>query len=193
MNTFMSAPIKCLKYSTRGLVTTWAGLLHQVRAMGPPLDNDASVAAHLLRLRDPATGERLSDALLAGEFGMFFTAGLETSGNAISWTLCVSPYPHPCSSLPHHAIACPASKRACKVCCMPQLLHCNGAGTSFRSIQGWRPSWRQSWTRRACWSRASGQSREDWSTQTWDASPTCPGSARWGQILKCPMRVCQGH
>ena len=54
---------------------------------GEPRADDVSIAAHLLRLRDPATGQPLPDALLAGEFGMFFSAGLETSGNAISWTL----------------------------------------------------------------------------------------------------------
>jgi cytochrome P450 len=45
------------------------------------------VAAHLLRLRHPRDARLLSDEVLAGEFGMFFTAGLETSGNAITWTL----------------------------------------------------------------------------------------------------------
>ncbi len=59
----------------------------QVKARGEPAPGDATIAAHLLRLRDPATGGPLIDELLAGEFGMFFTAGLETSGNAISWTL----------------------------------------------------------------------------------------------------------
>ena len=46
-----------------------------------------SIAAHLLRLRDPATGQPLPDDLLAGEFGLFFSAGIESAGNAISWTL----------------------------------------------------------------------------------------------------------
>ena len=49
-----------------------------------------TVAAHLLRLRDPVTNEPLPDDLLAGEFGVFFGAGVETSGNAISWTVCVA-------------------------------------------------------------------------------------------------------
>ena len=59
----------------------------QVKARGELRADDVSIAAHLLRLRDPATGQPLPDALLSGEFGMFFSAGLETSGNAISWTL----------------------------------------------------------------------------------------------------------
>jgi fatty acid synthase len=61
--------------------------LVQIKEKGPLQDDDNSVAAHLLRLMDPATGRRLSDDVLTGEFGMFFTAGLETSGNAITWTL----------------------------------------------------------------------------------------------------------
>lgn len=47
----------------------------QVRARGPVQDRDCSVAAHLLRIRDSKTGAALTDDLLAGEFGMFFTAG----------------------------------------------------------------------------------------------------------------------
>lgn len=58
-----------------------------MKARGEPAEDDVTIAAHLLRLRDPVTKQPLSDELLAGEFGMFFTAGLETSGNAISWTL----------------------------------------------------------------------------------------------------------
>jgi cytochrome P450 len=58
-----------------------------VKARGEPVAEDVSIAAHLLRLRDPKTGQPLPDNLLAGEFGMYFSAGLETSGNAISWTL----------------------------------------------------------------------------------------------------------
>ena len=41
----------------------------------------------LLRVKDPATGQPLPDDLLAGEFGLFFSAGIESAGNAISWTL----------------------------------------------------------------------------------------------------------
>ena len=52
-----------------------AGFCTQARARGDVRDSDNSVAAHLLRIRDPKTGQELSDKLLAGEFGMFFTAG----------------------------------------------------------------------------------------------------------------------
>ena len=58
-----------------------------MKARGEPRADAVSIAAPLLRLRAPAPGQPLPDALLAGEFGMFFSAGLETSGNAISWTL----------------------------------------------------------------------------------------------------------
>ena len=61
----------------------------QVKARGEPGPDDVSIAAHLLRLRDPTTGQPLPDDLLAGEFGLFFSAGIESAGNAISWTLCV--------------------------------------------------------------------------------------------------------
>ncbi len=63
--------------------------MHQVKARGEPKDEDVTIAAHLLRLRDPATGKPLPDELVAGEFGVFFAAGIESAGNAISWTLCV--------------------------------------------------------------------------------------------------------
>ena len=48
----------------------------QVRARGPVRDSDHSIAAHLLRIKDLETGAGLSDDLLAGEIGMFFTAGM---------------------------------------------------------------------------------------------------------------------
>ncbi len=66
--------------------------MRQVKARAEPGPEDVSIAAHLLRLRDPATGGPLPDALLAGEFGVFFAAGIESAGNAISWTLCVTYY-----------------------------------------------------------------------------------------------------
>jgi hypothetical protein len=59
----------------------------QVKARGEPEEDDVSVAAHLLRLHDPDTGRPLPDGVLAGEFGLFFSAGIESAGNAISWTL----------------------------------------------------------------------------------------------------------
>lgn len=62
-------------------------LVDEVKARGPPTEDDPSIAAHLLRLRDPDTGLPLPDDLLTGEFGVYFTAGIESAGNAMSWTL----------------------------------------------------------------------------------------------------------
>ena len=58
-----------------------------MKARGEPAEEDVSIAAHLLRLREPLSNEPLPDDLLAGEFGLFFSAGIESAGNAISWTL----------------------------------------------------------------------------------------------------------
>ncbi len=62
-------------------------LVAEVKARGTPSKDDPSIAAHLLRLTDPDTGMPLSDDLLIGEFGVYFTAGIESAGNAMSWTL----------------------------------------------------------------------------------------------------------
>ena len=62
-------------------------LLHEVKAQGPVRDDDVSIAAHLLRLVDPATGQPIPDDLLAAEFGVYFAAGIESAGNAMSWTV----------------------------------------------------------------------------------------------------------
>lgn len=70
-------------------------LLDEVKARGPPAACDVSIAAHLLRLRDPASGQPLSDDILAGEFGVFFAAGIESAGNAMSWTLSATHSPLP--------------------------------------------------------------------------------------------------
>lgn len=62
-------------------------LLEVVRARGPLADDDLSIAAHLLRIRDPATGKGLTDEQLAGEIGLFLFAGFETTGEGAA--LCV--------------------------------------------------------------------------------------------------------
>lgn len=43
------------------------GLLADLRARGPPADDDTSIAAHLMRIRDPATGKPLPDEQLLPE------------------------------------------------------------------------------------------------------------------------------
>ena len=64
-----------------------AGLLAEVRARGEPAPADATIAAHLLRIRDPATCRALPDDRLAAEIGVFFTGGFETTGHTIAWAL----------------------------------------------------------------------------------------------------------
>ena len=62
-------------------------LVAEVKARGPPAADDESIAAHLLRLRDPSDGDKpLDDAALANEFGVYFAAGIESAGNAMTWT-----------------------------------------------------------------------------------------------------------
>ncbi len=62
-------------------------LVAEVKARGPPSADDESIAAHLLRLRDPSRGDApLDDAALANEFGVYFAAGIESAGNAMTWT-----------------------------------------------------------------------------------------------------------
>ncbi len=64
-----------------------AALLAEVRARGKPAPGDVTIAAHLLRIRDPATGAPLPDDRLAAEAGVFFTGGFETTGHTIAWAL----------------------------------------------------------------------------------------------------------
>ena len=63
-------------------------LVAEVKARGPPAADDESIAAHLLRLRDPRNSDQpaLDDAGLANEFGVYFAAGIESAGNAMTWT-----------------------------------------------------------------------------------------------------------
>ena len=62
-------------------------LVAEVKARGPPPESDVSIAAHLLRLTDPSTGKPMEDDLLASEFGVYFAAGIESAGNAMTWTM----------------------------------------------------------------------------------------------------------
>lgn len=62
-------------------------LMQEVKGRGPVKEDDMSIAAHLMRLKDPSTGQPLADDLLAAEFGVYFAAGIESAGNAMSWTV----------------------------------------------------------------------------------------------------------
>eukprot|EP00884_Botryococcus_braunii_P017299 jgi/Botrbrau1/4252/Bobra.0044s0047.1 len=62
-------------------------LMKEVQLRGTPSPTDRSIAAHLMRLEDPATRRPLPDARMAAEFSGFLLAGAETTGHTISWTL----------------------------------------------------------------------------------------------------------
>ena len=62
-------------------------LLLQIKARGPPAESDRTLAAQLMRLREPKTGEPLSDDLLHAQIAIFFWAGYETSGNTMAWAI----------------------------------------------------------------------------------------------------------
>ena len=62
-------------------------LLAEIKAKGPLHESDVSVAAHLLRIVDPKTGQPLPDDRLAAEIGVLFTGGFETTGHTIAWAL----------------------------------------------------------------------------------------------------------
>lgn len=62
------------------------GLVKEIQARGPPKDDDPTLAAHLLRIRD-ASGNPLSQDKLASEIAFFLIGGFETTGHTISWAL----------------------------------------------------------------------------------------------------------
>lgn len=62
-------------------------LLQEIKGRGPLKDSDVSVAAHLLRITDPATGKQLPDDRIAAEIGVLFTGGFETTGHTIAWAM----------------------------------------------------------------------------------------------------------
>ena len=62
-------------------------ILSDVKAKGPVDDSDMTVAAHLLRIRDPKTGQPLPDDRIAAEIGVLFTGGFETTGHTIAWAV----------------------------------------------------------------------------------------------------------
>jgi hypothetical protein len=72
----------------------------KLKARGPPADDDDSLAAHLLRIRDPGTGQLLSDDWLLPQISVMFWAGFDTTGNTMAWTLyCISQHPEVLSTI----------------------------------------------------------------------------------------------
>ena len=66
----------------------------QMRDKGPPRDDDESMAAHLMRIKDPTTGQPLADEWLLPQVSVLFWAGFDTTGNTMAWTLyCISQHP----------------------------------------------------------------------------------------------------
>lgn len=65
-----------------------------MKARGPPSEEDSSIGAQLMRLRDPRSGEPLADEYLLPQITVLFWAGFDTTGNTMAWTLyCVSQHP----------------------------------------------------------------------------------------------------
>ena len=62
------------------------GVLQKLRQVDPEsLGN--TIAGQLLRLRDPGTGQQLSDEMVMPEIGTMFLAGFETSGHTEAFAL----------------------------------------------------------------------------------------------------------
>ena len=77
----------------------------QIKDRAPPADDNDSMAAHLMRIQDPTTGQLLSDELLLPQVSVLFWAGFDTTGNTMAWTLyCISQHPQVLSIL---AAFCP--------------------------------------------------------------------------------------
>ncbi|EFN57493.1 hypothetical protein CHLNCDRAFT_34731 [Chlorella variabilis] len=71
----------------RALQQHMRGVLREIRSRGPPADGDESIAAHLMRLKDPHTGQPLADDRLLPEIATFFVAGTDTTAHTMTWTL----------------------------------------------------------------------------------------------------------
>ena len=61
-----------------------------VRMAGPPAEDDESIGAQLLRIKD-ADGRPLPDERLLPHIAMFFFAATDTTGHTMAYTLCAHP------------------------------------------------------------------------------------------------------
>ncbi len=92
-------------------------LLDGIKAR-PPAPH--TIAGHLLRIVDPATGQLLSDERLLPEVSVLFMAGMETTGHTASWALfLVSEHPE-VGAQP--GVQKDVAASACMLC-MPCQLH----------------------------------------------------------------------
>jgi len=99
--------------------TTLMQVLVQVKAKGPPSEEDSSIAAQLMRLQDPKTGKLLADKYLLPQISVLFWAGFDTTGNTMAWTLfCISQHPEVGSQLPT----------------LPTVFDCPAFGITFKPL-----------------------------------------------------------
>eukprot|EP00884_Botryococcus_braunii_P021100 jgi/Botrbrau1/7674/Bobra.0159s0116.1 len=63
-----------------------SGVLDQVLARGTPAHDDVSVAAQMVRIRDPQ-GNPLSYTSMQAQLNTLFHGGYDTTGNTMAWTL----------------------------------------------------------------------------------------------------------
>ncbi|CAK0784537.1 hypothetical protein CVIRNUC_007741 [Coccomyxa viridis] len=68
------------------VLTVMRNLLQEVHDRGAPDPRDESLAAHLMRVRDP-DGRLLAHARQWSELSIFFYAGMETTAHTIAWCI----------------------------------------------------------------------------------------------------------
>lgn len=75
-------------------------LFQEIVSKGPPSDDDFTIGAQLMRIRQKAG---ITDERILSEIGILFVEGYETTGHTISWTLfCVATNP---GDLQNHSAA----------------------------------------------------------------------------------------
>ena len=90
-----------------------------MKSRGPPSKVDDSIAAHLMRIQDPHTGQPLCDSLLLPQVSVLFWAGFDTTGNTMAWTLyCISQHPQVPPPPPPLSIWLPLQLSLAQAICM---------------------------------------------------------------------------
>ncbi|CAD7704570.1 unnamed protein product [Ostreobium quekettii] len=62
-------------------------IANEIRERGEPAEDDLSMSACLMRIKDPNVGGPLNDALLSSEVGGFMIAATDTTSHSIAWAL----------------------------------------------------------------------------------------------------------